>query len=114
MDDDDLIYAVLSRPRMHLPHLKTVRDVLIFVAGVNCGRHPPHGGSMLIAFERFLNERLAADGSPQQKPFTLGPHAQKPLSELGERIAELYEEWIASQAHKELVNVDWSVYEGRE
>jgi hypothetical protein len=96
MDTNDLIYGVLMRPRMHLPHIWTVRDLLMFVAGVNCGLHPPHGGNMLPSFEHYLKERLPSTTSRPEEPFTLSALAQKPVEELCERIAELYKEWLAS------------------
>ena len=112
MEFDQLIHSILMRPRAHLPHIRTVRDLLIFVAGVNCGVHPPHAGHMLINFEQFLNKRLGSTNSDPQQPFTLGALAQEPVGELCERIAELYKEWVVSGACHEPVNVDLRVYEG--
>jgi hypothetical protein len=111
-DADELVYHILMRPRMHLPHIRTVRDLLIFVAGVNCGLHPPYAGHMLISFEQFLKKRLGSATSDPQQPFTLGALAQKLVGELCERIAELYKEWVVSGTCDEPVNADLSVYEG--
>lgn len=110
--NDELIYTILRRPRMYLPHIKRVRELLIFIAGVKCGLYPPLGAHWLVVFDRFLNRRLATDSSSIQKPFTLCDLAQEPIGVLCERIAELYKEWVVSGEHNILIgNIDLSVYD---
>src|SRR5438045_205088 len=94
IEDQKLVHNILSRPKMFSSDIETLRDLLIFVQGVSCGRRPPHGTEDLSTFGEFLNRKLGKPIKSRWLETLLSAFGDRTSAvDICETVAQLYDEW---------------------
>ena len=87
----DLVEEVMRRPRMYCD-AETPRELLLFIEGILCGRHPPHGSGVRAEFcAAVVDSEPASD--VRLKQVLLDQFGDRPLLEACEAMAHRLRRW---------------------
>lgn len=92
----ELIEQVLLRPRMFC-QAQTPRELIRFLEGICCGRHPPHGSDCLPGIDVFVRARFPQAPRGPWPETLLSEFEDQSFFEFTATVLSLIREWEAAE-----------------